>query len=72
MGGEEHVCRVCGRPLETVIRRHKTLGAWVPVWVPGPCRNPDCPAAAEAAPGGRRRPPAPHEGNDATRRETGP
>jgi hypothetical protein len=25
-----------------VVRRHKTLGAWVPVWVHGPCRNPKC------------------------------
>lgn len=25
-----------------VVRRHKTLGAWVPVWVRGPCRNPEC------------------------------
>ncbi|MET8245708.1 hypothetical protein ABZV31_15570 [Streptomyces sp. NPDC005202] len=44
MGSEEHVCPVCGQPVETVIRRHKTLGAWVPVWVPGPCRNPECEA----------------------------
>ena len=28
--------------METVVKRHKTLGAWVPVWVPGPCRNPEC------------------------------
>lgn len=25
-----------------VVRRHKTLGAWVPVWTPGPCHSPDC------------------------------
>ena len=30
--------------METVVKRHKTLGAWVPVWVPGPCRNPECAA----------------------------
>jgi hypothetical protein len=36
--------------VETVVRRHKTLGAWVPRWVPGPCRNPEC--AAEGAEGG--------------------
>ena len=30
--------------METVVKRHKTLGAWVPVWVPGPCRNPECEA----------------------------
>lgn len=28
--------------METVVRRHKTLGAWVPLWVAGPCRNPEC------------------------------
>ncbi|MEG8278061.1 hypothetical protein [Streptomyces sp. AHA2] len=39
---EEHVCPTCGQPVETVVRRHKTLGAWVPRWVAGPCRNPDC------------------------------
>ncbi|GAA3195516.1 hypothetical protein GCM10010451_52120 [Streptomyces virens] len=28
--------------MDMVVRRHKTLGAWVPVWVHGPCRNPKC------------------------------
>jgi hypothetical protein len=42
MGTEEPVCSVCGQPVATVIRRHKTLGAWVPTWVAGPCRNPEC------------------------------
>ncbi|MFF8937175.1 hypothetical protein ACF08O_20995 [Streptomyces paradoxus] len=42
MGSDEHVCPDCGQPVETVVRRHKTLGAWVPLWVAGPCRNPDC------------------------------
>jgi hypothetical protein len=28
--------------VETVVRRHKTLGAWVPLWVAGPCRHPEC------------------------------
>ncbi|MFI1162751.1 hypothetical protein ACH4UM_03855 [Streptomyces sp. NPDC020801] len=42
MDGEEHLCPLCGQPVETVVRRHKTLGAWVPVWTPGPCRNPRC------------------------------
>lgn len=28
--------------MDKVVRRHKTLGAWVPVWVRGPCRNPGC------------------------------
>ncbi|WP_405731345.1 phage terminase large subunit family protein [Streptomyces sp. NBC_00028] len=47
MDSEERVCPVCGQPVETVVHRHKTLGAWVPVWVAGPCRNPDCAAYAE-------------------------
>ncbi|NJP52468.1 hypothetical protein HCJ93_21010 [Streptomyces sp. SBST2-5] len=42
MTGERPVCPTCGQPLELVAHRHKTLGAWVPVWKPGPCRNPDC------------------------------
>ncbi|MGC5036601.1 MULTISPECIES: hypothetical protein [unclassified Streptomyces] len=42
MGSDEHVCPTCGQPVETVVRRHKTLGTWVPKWVAGPCRNPDC------------------------------
>ncbi|MFD8235289.1 hypothetical protein ACFV20_25840 [Streptomyces sp. NPDC059696] len=42
MGSDEHVCPSCGQPVETVVRRHKTLGAWVPRWVAGPCRNPEC------------------------------
>ena len=44
MDSEEHVCPVCGQSVETVVRRHKTLGAWVPRWVAGPCRNPRCEA----------------------------
>ncbi len=39
--------------METVVRRHKTLGTWVPRWVAGPCRNPECAAYdAEDAEGG--------------------
>jgi len=50
MDSSEHICPVCGQPVETVVKRHKTLGAWVPVWVPGPCRNPACEAyVAEGA-----------------------
>ncbi|WP_433452423.1 hypothetical protein ACQPXS_30325 [Streptomyces sp. CA-142005] len=48
MDSEDHVCPVCGQPVDTVVGRRKTLGAWVPVWGPGPCRNPDC--AAYGAP----------------------
>lgn len=52
MGSERHVCPACGQPVETVVRRHKTLGAWVPLWVAGPCRNPECGAHdAEGASG---------------------
>ncbi|QES50100.1 hypothetical protein DEJ50_21995 [Streptomyces venezuelae] len=43
-GREQRVCPACGRPVETVIRRRKVLGAFVPEWGPGPCRNPDCTA----------------------------
>ncbi|KMS73717.1 hypothetical protein ACM01_16895 [Streptomyces viridochromogenes] len=50
MGSEEHQhhCPDCGQPVETVVKRHKTLGAWVPTWVAGPCRNPECDAYAES------------------------
>ncbi|MFE0251860.1 hypothetical protein [Streptomyces sp. NPDC059010] len=47
MGSQEHVCPFCGQPVDTVVKRHKTLGAWVPTWVGGPCRNPDCEAYVE-------------------------
>ncbi|MFI6000070.1 hypothetical protein ACIA98_06585 [Streptomyces sp. NPDC051366] len=39
---EQLACPVCGRPVATVIRRRKALGIFIPEWVPGPCRNPDC------------------------------
>ncbi|WP_217167610.1 hypothetical protein [Streptomyces sp. AC512_CC834] len=42
MDSDTYACPVCGQPVESVVRRHKTLGAWVPTWVPGPCRNPKC------------------------------
>ncbi|WP_345580094.1 hypothetical protein [Streptomyces prasinosporus] len=42
MGSEQSVCPTCGQTVETVVRRHKTLGAWVPVWTHGPCHNPEC------------------------------
>ncbi|MFF4545308.1 hypothetical protein [Streptomyces sp. NPDC001435] len=59
MDSEEHVCPVCGQPVETVVRRHKTLGAWVPVWGPGPCHNPDCDACVD--PVVEPRPPEPDQ-----------
>lgn len=43
----EYVCPVCKHPVATEIQRHKTLGIFVPVWGPGPCHNPDCPAHEE-------------------------
>ncbi|MFE1926802.1 hypothetical protein ACFW91_30150 [Streptomyces asoensis] len=36
--------------MQSVVRRHKTLGAWVPRWVAGPCHNTECEAYAEPAP----------------------
>ncbi|MEU0332602.1 hypothetical protein [Streptomyces sp. NPDC006193] len=50
MDSDQPVCPLCGQPVETVVRRHKTLGAWVPVWGPGPCRNPQCPGLADPGP----------------------
>ncbi|QJS10051.1 hypothetical protein HKX69_11395 [Streptomyces argyrophyllae] len=50
MDSEGHACPVCGQPVETVVKRHKTLGAWVPVWGPGPCRNPGCATYKESGP----------------------
>ncbi|MFE2068380.1 hypothetical protein ACFXDH_39435 [Streptomyces sp. NPDC059467] len=52
-------CPVCGQPVESVVRRHKTLGAWVPVWGPGPCRNTDCAEYTGPSRGQERRSPAP-------------
>ncbi|MGW0396019.1 hypothetical protein ACWDYJ_35200 [Streptomyces sp. NPDC003042] len=42
-GREQHTCPDCGSPVETVVKRRKSLGIFVPEWGPGPCRNPDCP-----------------------------
>ncbi|MFJ8109857.1 hypothetical protein [Streptomyces sp. NPDC096132] len=47
MDREQRVCPVCGQSVQSVVRRHKTLGAWVPRWVPGPCHNPRCEAYVE-------------------------
>lgn len=44
MASDEYVCPVCGHPVEQVVRRHKTLGVFVPLWRPGPCKNPGCQA----------------------------
>nr|WP_234481431.1 hypothetical protein [Streptomyces sp. MBT49] len=50
MDREQRVCPACGQPVQSVVRRHKTLGAWVPRWVAGPCHNTECEAYAEPAP----------------------
>ncbi|MCW5250514.1 MULTISPECIES: hypothetical protein [unclassified Streptomyces] len=57
MDSDAPVCPVCGQPVGTVVRRHKTLGAWVPSWTAGPCRNPRCEANPDASTAGR--PPEP-------------
>ncbi|MER8008830.1 MULTISPECIES: hypothetical protein [unclassified Streptomyces] len=56
MDSSDQVCPVCGQPVETVVKRHKTLGAWVPVWAPGPCRNPECEAYVPGGPAPRGEP----------------
>ncbi|MFD7130046.1 hypothetical protein [Streptomyces sp. NPDC059894] len=47
MDREHQVCPSCGQSVDTVVRRHKTLGAWVPRWGAGRCHNPDCEAYVE-------------------------
>ncbi|MET9688562.1 hypothetical protein ABZY81_08810 [Streptomyces sp. NPDC006514] len=42
-GHEQQMCPACGRRVDTVVRRRKSLGIFIPVWGRGPCRNPDCP-----------------------------
>ncbi|MFE9255443.1 hypothetical protein [Streptomyces sp. NPDC006879] len=37
-------CPSCGRHVGTVVHRRKVLGAFVPEWRAGPCRNPECSA----------------------------
>ncbi|MFF7363756.1 hypothetical protein [Streptomyces sp. NPDC008125] len=39
----DDVCPACEQPVESVVARRKTLGIFVPRWVPGPCHNPGCP-----------------------------
>ncbi|MFJ6794443.1 hypothetical protein [Streptomyces sp. NPDC091268] len=43
-GHAQQTCPACGRPVDTVVTRRKSLGIFVPEWTPGPCRNPECPA----------------------------
>ena len=35
-------CPSCKQPVEAVMKRHKTMGVFVPVWTAGPCHNPQC------------------------------
>ncbi|MFJ6756422.1 MULTISPECIES: hypothetical protein [unclassified Streptomyces] len=42
-GHEQQTCPACGRRVDTVVRRRKSLGIFIPVWGRGPCRNPGCP-----------------------------
>ncbi|MEU7397174.1 hypothetical protein [Streptomyces albogriseolus] len=48
----ELLCGSCGRPVETVVTRHKTMGINVPHWRAGPCHNPDCVDYVRDGPGG--------------------
>ncbi|MFC9587430.1 hypothetical protein ACFVJ8_32030 [Streptomyces yangpuensis] len=41
-GHEQQTCPTCGRSVDTVVGRRKSLGVFIPVWRRGPCRNPDC------------------------------
>nr|WSX49841.1 hypothetical protein OG409_13325 [Streptomyces sp. NBC_00974] len=43
-GHEQRTCPACGSPVDTLVRRRKALGIFIPEWVPGSCRNPDCAA----------------------------
>ncbi|MFE9920869.1 hypothetical protein ACFYQA_04620 [Streptomyces sp. NPDC005774] len=70
MGSAESICPSCGQPAETVVRRHKTLGAWVPTWVPGPCGTSDCDKNPDREPAGSPR--SEHTGSTAPAPEAGP
>ncbi|MFD8989965.1 hypothetical protein [Streptomyces goshikiensis] len=50
-GHAQRVCPACGGSVDTVVRRRKSLGIFVPEWVAGSCRNPDCPASVAPAAG---------------------
>ncbi|WP_221348129.1 hypothetical protein [Streptomyces beigongshangae] len=53
MASDESLCPVCEQSVDTVVRRHKTFGVFVPVWGPGPCRNPRCASYEAGAETGR-------------------
>ncbi|HCA85567.1 MAG TPA: hypothetical protein DEQ61_08755 [Streptomyces sp.] len=41
-----HVCPACKHPVTAELKRHRTMGIFVPIWKPGPCHNPSCPKHA--------------------------
>ncbi|KJY37276.1 hypothetical protein VR44_06085 [Streptomyces katrae] len=47
-GRAQLTCPACGNPVDTVVRRRKSLGIFVPEWGRGPCRSPECPQYAPA------------------------
>lgn len=49
------MCKHCGRPVGTAIKRRKVLGAYVPVWGPAPCRNQECDACVVDEPDAKSR-----------------
>ncbi|MFG2192143.1 hypothetical protein [Streptomyces sp. NPDC048639] len=61
-------CRACKSPVQTVARRRrKVFGAYVPVWEPGPCENPECSLRA----GTPAEPSSPPDAESADRTEPG-
>ncbi|MER5765224.1 hypothetical protein [Streptomyces sp. NPDC002082] len=65
-GHDQQSCPVCGSPVDTMVGRRKSLGIFVPVWTPGPCRNRECtayePGYEEPRPEGSRAEPPGAEG----------
>ncbi|GHA99892.1 hypothetical protein GCM10010346_23430 [Streptomyces chryseus] len=55
-----HVCPACKHPVVSEMERHKSLGVFVPVWHPAPCRNPECAAYVPEADGERSEASGPH------------
>ncbi|MET9437611.1 hypothetical protein [Streptomyces sp. NPDC006551] len=58
-------CPACGQSVGTAIKRHKVLGAWVPVWEARPCHNPDCELFGRKADGSRPTAAAPDDAEGA-------
>lgn len=52
-GVDSFVCPECKQPVTAEVKRHKTLGVYVPVWGPGACHNAKC---SEYVPAPRHRP----------------